>query len=79
MSEPFCSSCNRVRITSDGKLRTCLFSLKETDLKPMVRGGADDAAIIAAITGAVWNKEEGHLINRPGFVRPDRTMSQIGG
>jgi len=79
VSEPFCSSCNRVRITSDGKLRTCLFSLKETDLKPMVRGGADDAAIIAAITGAVWNKEEGHLINRPGFVRPDRTMSQIGG
>ena len=79
VSEPFCSSCNRVRITSDGKLRTCLFSLKETDLKSMLRGGASDAEIIDAITGAVWNKEEGHLINRPGFVRPDRTMSQIGG
>jgi cyclic pyranopterin phosphate synthase len=56
-----------------------LFSLKETDLKSMLRGGASDAEIIDAITGAVWNKEEGHLINRPGFVRPDRTMSQIGG
>lgn len=79
VSEPFCSSCNRVRLTSDGKLRTCLFSLKETDLRPMVRGGATDDEITDAITGAVWKKEEGHLINRPGFVRPDRTMSQIGG
>jgi len=79
VSEPFCSSCNRVRITSDGKLRTCLFSLHETDLKEMVRSGATDDEIRSTITGAVWMKEEGHLINRPGFVRPDRTMSQIGG
>jgi cyclic pyranopterin phosphate synthase len=79
VSEPFCSSCNRVRITSDGKLRTCLFSLHETDLKAMVRGGATDDEISNAIVGAVWKKEEGHLINRPGFVRPERTMSQIGG
>ena len=79
VSEPFCSSCNRVRITSDGKLRTCLFSLHETDLKALVRGGAKDEEIEGAITNAVWKKEEGHLINRPGFVRPDRTMSQIGG
>ncbi len=79
VSEPFCSSCNRVRITSDGKLRTCLFSLHETDLKSMVRGNATDNEICNTIIDAVWKKEEGHLINRPGFVRPERTMSQIGG
>jgi cyclic pyranopterin phosphate synthase len=79
VSQPFCSSCNRIRITSDGKLRTCLFSLHETDLRAMVRNGASDDEIRRAIIDAVWKKEEGHLINRPGFVRPDRTMSQIGG
>jgi len=79
VSEPFCSSCNRVRLTSDGKLRTCLFSLHETDLRPLLRGVATDGEIAEALTDAVWKKEEGHLINRPGFVRPDRTMSQIGG
>ena len=79
VSEPFCSSCNRVRITSDGKLRTCLFSHHETDLRAMVRSGSTDDDINDAIVKAVWAKEEGHLINRPGFVRPERTMSQIGG
>jgi cyclic pyranopterin phosphate synthase len=79
VSEPFCSSCNRVRITSDGKLRTCLFSLVETDLRQLLRSGAGDGAIAEAIVTAVAGKEEGHLINRPGFVRPDRTMSRIGG
>ncbi len=79
VSEPFCSSCNRVRITSDGKLRTCLFSLHETDLKGMLRGGTGDEEIKEILLQAVWKKEEGHLINRPGFVRPERTMSQIGG
>lgn len=79
VSEPFCNHCNRVRITSDGKLRTCLFSLNETDLRNLIRGGADDETIRTAITDAVWRKEEGHLINRPGFVRPARSMSQIGG
>jgi len=79
VSEPFCEHCNRVRITSDGKLRTCLFSHKETDLKKLIRGGVGDQEIKASITDAVWNKEEGHLINKPEFVRPSRTMSQIGG
>ena len=79
VSEPFCSSCNRVRLTSDGKLRTCLFSLNETDLRSLLRGGATDGEITDVLIDAVWKKEEGHLINRPGFVRPDRTMSQIGG
>ncbi len=79
VSEPFCSSCNRVRLTSDGKLRTCLFSLHESDLKTMMRNGSTDDELREVIIRAVWMKEEGHLINRPGFVRPERTMSQIGG
>jgi len=79
VSEPFCDHCNRVRITSDGKLRTCLFSLAETDLRVLLRGDADDDAIRQTIINSVWHKEEGHLINRPGFVRPARSMSQIGG
>jgi cyclic pyranopterin phosphate synthase len=79
VSEPFCSHCNRIRITSDGKLRTCLFSLHETDLKSMLRSGESDESISRAIVAAVWKKEEGHLINQPGFVKPQRTMSQIGG
>ena len=79
VSEPFCSHCNRIRITSDGKLRTCLFSLKETDLKRLLRSGASDDTISGGIIAAVLKKEEGHLINQPGFVKPERTMSQIGG
>src|SRR6185369_404526 len=79
VTEPFCESCNRIRITSDGKLRTCLFSLVETDLKGMIRGGSTDSEIAETIIAAVLEKEAGHLINQPGFVRPDRTMSSIGG
>jgi cyclic pyranopterin phosphate synthase len=79
VSEPFCENCNRVRITSDGKLRTCLFSIEETDLKSLLRAGVDNEEIAGLIRGAVWKKERGHLINRPEFVRPSRTMSQIGG
>jgi cyclic pyranopterin phosphate synthase len=79
VSEPFCEHCNRIRITPDGKLRTCLFSFEETDLRLLVRSGASDEEIKESIRRAVWNKEPGHLINRPEFVRPSRTMSQIGG
>ncbi len=79
VSDPFCSHCNRIRLTSDGKLRTCLFSLNETDFKKLLRQGADDETIKQLLADAVWKKEPGHLINRPGFVRPLRTMSQIGG
>jgi GTP 3',8-cyclase len=79
VSHPFCASCNRIRLTSDGKLRTCLFSLEETDLKGPLRGGADDATIGDIISAAVAAKEAGHLINQPEFVRPKRTMSSIGG
>jgi len=79
VSDPFCSHCNRIRLTSDGKLRTCLFSLNETDFKKLLREGADDETIGQLLVDLVWKKEPGHLINRPGFVRPSRTMSQIGG
>ena len=79
VSQPFCTHCDRVRITSDGKFRSCLFSLTETDLRSMLRNGSSDEEIADTLVSAVWKKEEGHLINRPGFVRPERTMSQIGG
>lgn len=79
VSAPFCGSCNRVRITADGQLRTCLFSIKETDLRALVRGGATDVEIAEGIRASVWMKEAGHRINEPDFVRPKRSMSMIGG
>ena len=79
VSEPFCSHCNRVRITSDGKLRTCLFSLAETDLREPLRNHASDEELRLIIRNAVWKKEAGHSINKPEFERPKRSMSQIGG
>jgi cyclic pyranopterin phosphate synthase len=79
VTEPFCGHCNRLRLTADGKLRTCLFSLHEHDLKPLLRGGADDAAIAARLCEIVRGKEPGHRIGQPDFVQPERTMSCIGG
>lgn len=79
VSEPFCYSCNRVRITADGHLRTCLFSLQETDLKTPMRAGASDAELVEIIARAIYTKEEGHQINLASFVSPTRNMSQIGG
>jgi cyclic pyranopterin phosphate synthase len=79
VSEPFCADCDRIRITSDGRLRTCLFSLNETDLRGPMRAGADDAELRRIIRDAVWRKELKHRVNEPGFVQPDRTMSAIGG
>ena len=79
VSEPFCSSCDRVRVTPDGKLRTCLFSHRETDLKGAMRSGASDAEIEALFRGAVAKKEKGHGINEPGFIKPERAMYAIGG
>lgn len=79
VSEPFCGSCNRIRITADGKLRTCLFSINETDIKALLRGRASDAEIAETVIEAVRNKEPGHHINEPDFVQPERTMSSIGG
>jgi GTP 3',8-cyclase len=79
VSEPFCGDCNRIRLTADGRLRTCLFSLAETDLRGPLRDGADDAEMERIVRDAVWRKELKHRVNEPGFVQPARTMSQIGG
>jgi cyclic pyranopterin phosphate synthase len=79
VTHPFCARCNRVRITADGQLRTCLFSVTETDLRTPMRGGASDTTLAGLIRDAVWRKEPGHRINEPDFVRPTRSMSQIGG
>ena len=79
VSQPFCDSCNRVRITADGHLRTCLFSLTDHDLKGLLRSGASDEDLADFIIATVWKKEAGHKINQPDFVQPDRSMSAIGG
>jgi cyclic pyranopterin phosphate synthase len=79
VSEPFCADCNRIRLTADGRLRTCLFSLNETDLRGPLRTGADDGEIEQIIRDAVWRKELKHHVGEPGFIQPARTMSAIGG
>jgi len=79
VSEPFCSSCDRIRLTADGQLRTCLFSRREWDLKAPLREGASDDDLAQLIRFAIRHKELKHKINDPGFVRASRSMSQIGG
>jgi cyclic pyranopterin phosphate synthase len=79
VSEPFCATCDRVRLTADGQIRNCLFASEETDLRDLLRGGADDDTIEAAWRAALWTKRAGHSINDPDFVQPDRPMSAIGG
>jgi cyclic pyranopterin phosphate synthase len=79
VSNPFCDHCNRIRMTADGKLRTCLFSEKETNLKELVRSGASDEEVIETIRQAVLIKEPGHKINLDDFKRPERAMHAIGG
>jgi cyclic pyranopterin phosphate synthase len=79
VSDPFCGDCNRIRLTADGKLRTCLFSLNETDLRAPLRDGSTDDDLEAIIRAAVWKKELKHHVNDDGYVQPLRTMSAIGG
>jgi cyclic pyranopterin phosphate synthase len=79
VSEPFCGDCNRIRLTAEGQLRTCLFSMNETDLRGPLRDGASDAELEEIVRDAVWRKELKHHVNDPGFVQPSRTMSRIGG
>jgi GTP 3',8-cyclase len=79
VSRPFCRSCNRVRLTCDGKLRNCLFALDEVDVKGLLRGGGDVARLQEVIRANVWAKWEGHEINTARFVKPGRTMHAIGG
>jgi cyclic pyranopterin phosphate synthase len=79
VSEPFCADCNRIRLTADGRLRTCLFSLNETDLRTVMRSGANDEELERTIRDAVWRKELKHRVGEAGFIQPSRTMSAIGG
>jgi len=79
VSEPFCGDCNRIRLTADGRLRTCLFSLNETDLRGPIREGVDDRELERIIRDAVWRKELKHHVGEPGFIQPARSMSAIGG
>jgi cyclic pyranopterin phosphate synthase len=79
VSKPFCTRCNRLRLTAEGKIRNCLFALDEVDIKQLLRGGAPDAEIAAAIVRNVADKWEGHEINTARFIKPLRTMHAIGG
>jgi cyclic pyranopterin phosphate synthase len=79
VSEPFCGHCNRLRLTADGHLRTCLFSVTEHDFRSRLRNGASDDELKTALKNAVWQKEARHHIGEPEFVPPQRSMSCIGG
>jgi cyclic pyranopterin phosphate synthase len=79
VTSPFCDACDRVRITSDGHWRSCLFASGERDLRSLLRGGADDEAIAVAMVGEVAAKQGGHGIDEPAFTQPERPMSAIGG
>jgi len=79
VSRAFCSTCDRTRLTADGQIRSCLFSGEETDLRGLLRTGADDDALETAWRAAMWGKPAGHGINDPEFIQPDRPMSAIGG
>jgi cyclic pyranopterin phosphate synthase len=79
VSHPFCGHCSRIRLTSDGKLRTCLFSQSDHDLYGLMRRGADDAALADYIRRVVDHKEARHHIGEPGFLKPSRSMVHIGG
>ena len=79
VSQPFCADCNRIRLTADGELRTCLFSMHETNLRDPMRDGASDTELEQIVRDAVWSKELKHRVNEPGFRAPARSMSAIGG
>src|SRR6202522_997096 len=79
VSHPFCGHCSRIRITSDGKIRTCLFSVWDHDLHELMRRGASDQELVEFIYGVVQRKEERHHIGEPGFMPASRTMVHIGG
>ena len=79
VSQKFCGTCDRIRITADGQFRNCLFSNEEFDLKEALRSGSSDRAICELLESAVSAKREGHGIGNVDFIRPARSMSQIGG
>ena len=79
VSEPFCESCDRMRLTADGQVRNCLFALDHVDLRRVLRGGGSDDDIIAAVAGEIDRKWAGHAIGQVHFLRPSKSMSQLGG
>jgi cyclic pyranopterin phosphate synthase len=79
VTRPFCGRCDRIRLTADGQLRTCLFANREHDVRALLRGGAGDDAVEAMVRASVLRKAPGHLVGRPEFVQPERGMSAIGG
>jgi cyclic pyranopterin phosphate synthase len=79
VTQPFCADCDRLRLTADGAIRNCLFSHNEYDLRALLRQGGSDDDVARTFRIAVWGKQAGHQINQPGFVRPIRSMSMIGG
>ena len=79
VTRPFCASCDRIRLTAEGQLRNCLFSVRETDLRSILRDGGTDDDLASAISAEVGRKWAGHSIGQVHFIRPDRSMSQIGG
>jgi cyclic pyranopterin phosphate synthase len=79
VTEPFCQTCNRLRVTAEGQVRSCLFALEETDLRGPMRAGATDRELETLIRTNVWRKWSGHQISHPDFVQPERSMSAIGG
>lgn len=79
VSRPFCRQCNRIRLTAEGKLRNCLFALDDVDVKPLLRGLAEDDEVANLVQRVVWDKWEGHEINTSRFLKPLRTMHAIGG
>ena len=79
VTRPFCGACSRLRVTADGKVRPCLFSHEEWDLKPLLRAGAPDDTIMRFLVDAMWTKQAGHGIGSVSIVQPSRTMSAIGG
>ncbi len=79
VTRAFCGACSRLRITADGKVRPCLFSREEWDVRPLLRGGAEDEAIARFLADVTWTKQAGHGISSAGFQQPDRPMWAIGG
>jgi cyclic pyranopterin phosphate synthase len=79
VTRPFCGDCDRTRLTADGQIRDCLFARGETDLRDLMRAGADDESLAQVWRTAMWGKQPGHGINDPSFLQPDRPMSAIGG
>ena len=79
VSEPFCQTCNRLRLTAEGQVRNCLFATAEWDARAIMRGGGTDAEVLELVRDCIAAKKAGHGIDAPEFVRPERAMYQIGG